>query len=64
VVKWVYHRGHLDQLPEIRMPGARVLGHSDESARKSAFLVFTAKEIAAIIAKANCGADGDRTHGL
>jgi hypothetical protein len=54
----------LDQLPEIRMPGARVLGHSDESARKSAFLVFTAKEIAAIIAKAICGADGDRTHGL
>jgi len=51
LAKWAHHRGHLEQLPEIRMPGARVLGHSDESARKSAFLVFTAKEIAAIIAK-------------
>lgn len=51
VAKWAHHRSHLAQLPEIRMPGARVLGHSDESARKSAFLVFTAKEIAAIIAK-------------
>jgi integrase len=51
LAKWAHHRGHLDQLPELRMPGARVLGHSDESARKSAFLVFTAKEIAAIIAK-------------
>jgi integrase len=51
VAKWAHQRGYLEQLPEITVPGARVLGHAAESARKQTFLVFTAKEIAAIVTK-------------
>jgi integrase len=51
LAKWAHRRGYLERMPEIETPGARVLGHSAESARKQTFLVFTAKEMAAIIAK-------------
>ena len=49
--KWAHRRGYLDQMPEIETPGTRVLGHAADSARKQTFIVFTAKEMAAIIAK-------------
>jgi len=51
LAKWAHSRGYLEQLPEIKAPGARVLGHSAGSARKQNFLVFTAEEIAAIVTK-------------
>jgi len=51
LAKWAYRRGYLEQMPEIETPGKRVLGHAAESARKKAFLVFTAKEMASIVAK-------------
>ncbi len=51
LAKWAHRRGYLEQMPEIETPGRRVLGHSAESARKKTFLVFTAQEMAAIIAK-------------
>jgi integrase len=51
LAKWASRRGYLEGMPEIETLGARVLGHSAESARKEVFLIFTAKEMAAIIAK-------------
>jgi integrase len=54
---------YLGQMPEIETPGKRVLGHSARSARKQAFLVFTAKEVAAIIAKLPEAATSKRSGG-
>lgn len=51
LAKWAHRRGYLEQMPEIETPGARVLGHSAESARKQTFLIFTEREMTAIIAK-------------
>ena len=51
LAKWAHRRGYLENMPEIETPGMRVLGHSAESARKSTFLVFTAREMDSIIAK-------------
>ena len=51
LAKWAHRRGYLERLPEIETPGTRVLGHSAQSARKQTFLVFTAREMASIIAR-------------
>ena len=51
LAKWAHSRGYLEQMPEIVTPGARVLGHSADSARKRVFLVFTEKESVTIIDK-------------
>ena len=51
LAKWAHRRGYLERLPRIETPGTRVLGHSAQSARKQTFLVFTAREMASIIAR-------------
>jgi len=51
LAKWAHRRGYLEAMPEIEVPGTRVLGHAAESARKEVFLIFREKEVAAIIAK-------------
>lgn len=64
LAKWAHRRGYLEVMPEIEVPGARVLGHAAKSARTKVFLIFTAKEIAAILANlpehATINASGER----
>jgi integrase len=48
--KWAAKRGFLPGVPEIETPGRRVIGTPVAGARKRQFQVFTAKEVARIIA--------------
>ncbi|MEO7178652.1 MAG: tyrosine-type recombinase/integrase [Allosphingosinicella sp.] len=50
LARWAHARGYLPQLPEIETPGRRVLGTRVENARKNVSLVFTADEIARVLA--------------
>ena len=51
LAKWAHARGYLRQMPEIETPGRRVLGTPVANARKRNSLIFTANEIAAIVAR-------------
>jgi len=51
LAKWAHARGYLRQMPEIETPGRRVLGTPVANARKRDSLIFTANEIAAIVAR-------------
>jgi integrase len=50
LARWAHARGYLPQLPLIDTPGRRVLGTPVKNARKNVSLVFTADEIARILA--------------
>jgi hypothetical protein len=51
LAKWAHARGYLPHMPEIETPGARVLGTPVLNARKRVSLIFTAEEVAAIVAR-------------
>jgi hypothetical protein len=51
LAKWAHARGYLRQMPEIETPGRRVLGTPVANARKRDSLIFTANEIAAVVAR-------------
>jgi hypothetical protein len=58
--KWATRRGHLAALPEIETPGRHVVGTRVDGTRKRTFLIFTADEIAAILANLPETAQGHR----
>jgi integrase len=51
LAKWAHARGYLPHMPEIETPGARVLGTPVLNARKRVSLIFTAEDVAAIVAR-------------
>ncbi len=58
--KWATRRGHLAVLPEIETPSRHVVGTRVDGTRKRTFLIFTADEIAAIVASLPETAQGHR----
>ena len=58
--KWAFRRGHLATLPEIETPDRHVVGTRVDGTRKRTFLIFTADEIAAILANLPEMAQGHR----
>ncbi len=58
--KWAFQRGHLPSLPEIETPDRHVIGTRVDGTRKRTFLIFTAGEVTAILAKLPETAQGHR----
>lgn len=51
LAKWAFERGYIAQLPQVETPGRRVLGTPVADARKTVSLIFSAEDVAAIVAR-------------